>query len=143
MIKPRISVLTLGVDDLERSVRFYRDGLGLATEGIVGSELEFGAVAFFDLQSGLRLALWPRTSIAHDSGQPQTPASSTDFTIGHNVSSRAEVDAAMTQAERAGATVIKNAADTFWGGYAGYFLDPDGHLWEVVWNPSWIPEERA
>jgi uncharacterized protein len=140
-MKPRITLITLGVNDLERSVRFYRDGLGLKTEGIVGAQFEHGAVAFFDLQSGLKLALWPRKSIAHDSGLPVSPASATDFTIGHNVASRKEVDTVMEQAQRAGATIVKPAHETFWGGYAGYFQDPDGHLWEVAWNPQWtVPD---
>jgi predicted N-acetyltransferase YhbS/catechol 2,3-dioxygenase-like lactoylglutathione lyase family enzyme len=139
-MKPRISVLTLGVDDLDRSVRFYRDGLGLHTAGIVGREFEFGAVAFFSLQSGLRLALWPRKSIAHDSGLDISSPSPTELTIGHNVSSRSEVDDVMRQAAAAGATIVKRAHDTLWGGYAGYFLDPDQHLWEVVWNPHLLPE---
>lgn len=132
----RITVLTIGVDDLERSLRFYRDGLGLATDGIVGTELEHGAVAFFALSGGLRLAIWPRASIAHDAGVPLGQCSPTEFTIGHNVRSRAEVDQVMQQAQDAGATVVKAAHETFWGGYAGYFADPDGHLWEVVWNPA-------
>ena len=137
-MKPRITLLTLGVDDLERAVRFYRDGLGWKTEGIVGSEFEHGAVAFFDLQAGLRLALWPRKSLAHDSGVPLAPPSATEFSIGHNVGSKEEVDAAMARAKKAGAAIIKPAHDTFWGGYAGYFADPDGHLWEVAWNPQWV-----
>ncbi len=136
-MKARLTVITLGVEDLERSVTFYRDGLGLPTQGIVGKEFEHGAVAFFDLQGGLRLALWPRRSIAHDCGLPVSPPSATDFTLGHNVGSRGEVDAVMAQAERAGARIVKPASDTFWGGYAGYFQDPDDHLWEVVWNPDW------
>src|SRR5207248_8828943 len=134
-MKPRITLLTLGVDDLERAVRFYRDGLGWQTEGIVGTEFEHGAVAFFDLQSGLRLALWPRESLAHDAGIALGARSATEFSIGHNVSSKTEVDAVMAQAAKAGAAIIKAAHDTFWGGYAGYFQDPDGHLWEVAWNP--------
>jgi uncharacterized protein len=136
-MKPRIALLTLGVDDLERAVRFYRDGLGWTTEGIVGQEFENGAVAFFDLQAGLRLALWPRKSLAHDAGIELQARSSTELSIGHNVSSKAQVDAAMDRAAKAGAAVIKPAQDTFWGGYAGYFMDPDGHLWEVAWNPQW------
>jgi catechol 2,3-dioxygenase-like lactoylglutathione lyase family enzyme len=140
-MKPRITLITLGVDDLPRAVRFYRDGLGLRTEGIVGTEFEHGAVAFFDLQSGLKLALWPRESIAHDAGIALASPSATDFTIGHNVSSKAEVDAVMKQAETAGAVVVAPAHDTFWGGYAGYFQDPDGHLWEVAWNPQWGVQE--
>jgi catechol 2,3-dioxygenase-like lactoylglutathione lyase family enzyme len=135
-MKPGITVITLGVDDLETSLRFYRDGLGLSTEGIIGTEFEYGAVVFIQLQAGLRLALWPRTSIAHDSTLPLGVKSATEFTLGHNVSSKAEVDAVMTEAKRAGATIVKPAADTFYGGYAGYFKDPDGHLWEVVWNPK-------
>lgn len=140
-MKPRITVITLGVDDLERAVRFYRDGLGLHTEGIVGKEFEHGAVAFFDLQAGLRLALWPRESIAHDTGLPPSGSSPTECTIGHNVSSKGEVDAVMDEVKKAGAVIVKPAQETFWGGYAGYFQDPDEHLWEVVWNPDLLPEE--
>lgn len=136
-MKPRVTVITIGVDDLERSLRFYRDGLGFPTEGIVGQEFEHGAVVFIQLGGGTRLALWPRRSIAHDTGLPVSPASPTEFTLGHNVSSKTEVDAVMSQASQAGATVVKPAHDTFWGGYAGYFQDPDGHLWEVAWNPQW------
>jgi uncharacterized protein len=142
-MKPRITVITLAVDDLERSLRFYRDGLGFHTEGIVGQEFDHGAVAFFDLQPGLRLAIWPRRSLAHDAGIPIGALSATEFTLGHNVPSRADVDAVMTQATSAGAVIVKPAQATFWGGYAGYFQDPDGHLWEVVWNPQWESEEGA
>jgi uncharacterized protein len=140
-VKPRISVITLGVDDLERSVAFYRDGLGLSTAGVVGAEFEHGAVAFFDLQQGLKLAVWPRSSLAHDAGLSIDPPGATDLSLGHNVSSKAEVDLVMGQASAAGATVVKAAHDTFWGGYAGYFQDPDGHLWEVVYNPTLLPDE--
>lgn len=139
-MKPRIAVLTLGVDDLERAVAFYRDGLGLRTEGIIGTEFENGAVAFFGLQAGLRLALWPRTSLSADTGLPLDAAGSTSITIGHNVDSQEEVDAVMQQAARAGAGIVKAAQATFWGGYAGYFQDPDGHLWEVVFNPAFRSE---
>jgi len=136
-MKPRISLLTLGVDDLERAVAFYRDGLGFPTDGIVGREFEHGAVAFFDLRGGLKLALWPRRDLAHDAGVPEGPRSSTEFSLGHNVNSPHEVDAVMATAGLAGAEIVKEAAETFWGGYAGYFRDPDGHLWEVAWNPQW------
>lgn len=139
-MKPRITVITLGVDDLEKSLAFYRDGLGLPTQGIIGKEFEHGAVAFFDMQSGLKLALWPRAAIAYDTNITQTDHSPTELTIGHNVSSREEVDAVMQQARSAGAQIIKPARETFWGGYAGYFKDPDDHLWEVVWNPQLLPE---
>ncbi len=135
-MKPRITVITIGVDDIEISLRFYRDGLGLKTEGIIGKEFEHGAVAFFDLQAGLKLAIWPRKSIAHDSGLPLSSASPTEFTLGHNVSSKTEVNAVMEQVKNAGAVIVKPAQDTFWGGYSGYFQDPDQHLWEVVWNPQ-------
>lgn len=140
-MKPRISVITLGVDDLDRALRFYRDGLGLHTEGIVGREFEHGAVAFFDLQAGLRLALWPRLSLAHDTGIAPTAPCATEISLGHNLGSKAEVDATMVQAQAAGAVIVKPARDTFWGGYAGYFQDPDGHLWEVVWNPQYLPQD--
>jgi len=140
-MKPRITLITLGVDDLQRAVEFYRDGLGLKTDGIVGTEFEHGAVAFFDLEGGLKLALWPRKSIAYDAGIPETASSATDFVVAHNVSSRAEVDAVMEQVKRAGAHIVKPAQDTFYGGYAGYFQDPDAHLWEVAWNPQWTIEE--
>ena len=133
----RITLLTLGVDDLERAVAFYRDGLGLPTDGIVGTEHEHGAVAFFELEGGLKLALWPRASLAHDAGLPVGGRSTTEFAIAHNVRSREAVDAVLSEARAAGATLVKHAADTFYGGYAGYFQDPDGHLWEVAWNPAW------
>jgi catechol 2,3-dioxygenase-like lactoylglutathione lyase family enzyme len=140
-MKPRITLITLGVDDLKASVTFYRDGLGLQTPGIIGTEFEYGAVAFFDLQSGLKLALYPRKSLAKDSGLPMGPPSATEMSIGHNVASKTEVDATMEQARRAGAVIVKPAQDTFWGGYAGYFEDPDHHLWEVAWNPQMLPQE--
>ena len=140
-MKPRVTLITLGVDDLERAVKFYADGLGLKTDGIVGREFEFGAVAFFELQSGLKLALWPRKSLAQDSGLTVSAASATDFCLAHNVASKAEVDAVMAQASAAGAFIVKPAQPTFWGGYAGYFQDPDRHLWEVVYNPQWIANE--
>lgn len=138
-MKPRVSVITLGVDDLERAVSFYRDGLGLETDGIVGTEFEHGAVAFFELEGGVRLALWPRESLGHDSGLAPTPPSDTELSLGHNVRTRQEVDVVMRQAAEAGARIVKPAHDTFWGGYAGYFADPDGHLWEVVFNPDLLP----
>lgn len=140
-MKPRITVITLGVDDLERAVRFYRDGLGLQTEGIIGQEFEFGAVAFFDLQNGVKLAVWPKQSISRDTGLPVGVPSPTELTLGHNVASKEEVDTVMTQARNAGAVIVKPAQNTFWGGYAGYFQDPDQHLWEIVWNPQLLPPE--
>lgn len=135
-MEPNITLVTLGVDDLERAVAFYRDGLGFETKGIVGAEFENGAVAFFNLKSGLKLALWPRQSLAADSGLPLQPRSATEFSLAHNVASQDEVDAVMRQAEQAGAAIVKPANATFYGGYAGYFQDPDGHLWEVAFNPG-------
>jgi len=139
-MKPRITVLTIGVDDLERSFAFYTS-LGLPSKGIVGREFEHGAVAFFDLEAGLKLAIWPRESLAHDSGVARSSRSATELSIGHNVRSEQEVDAVMKQAERAGATIVKAARKTFWGGYAGYFADPDGHLWEVTFNRNLLPDD--
>jgi len=130
-MKPRITIITLGVNDLEKALTFYRDGLGFPTEGIIGKEFEHGAVAFFDLQSGLKLALWPRRNIAWDAGIREGAQSATELTIAHNVSSDKEVDAVMEQARKAGAKITKEAQATFYGGYAGYFQDPDGHLLEI------------
>lgn len=140
-MKPRITVITLAVEDLERSLRFYRDGLGLPTPGIIGQKFEYGAVAFLDLQAHVKLALWPRKSLSHDTGIPVSQTISVNGSLGHNVASKAEVDEVMAQASAAGATIVKAARDTFWGGYSGYFQDPDQHLWEIVWNPQLLPEE--
>jgi uncharacterized glyoxalase superfamily protein PhnB len=140
-MKPRITLITVCVDDLEKAVRFYRDGLGWKTQGIVGTEFENGAVAFFDLSHGLRMALWPRASLSKDAGVPVGARSATEISLAHNVASRGEVDAVMAEAQRAGATIVKPAQQTFWGGYAGYFADPDGHLWEVAWNPQMLPQD--
>ena len=140
-MKPRISLITLAVDDLERSLKFYRDGLGLETEGIVGTEFDHGAVAFFDLENGMKMALWPRTSLSHDTKILDGNKGPLELSLGHNVRSRKEVDDVMREATRAGARIVKPAQDTFWGGYAGYFQDPDGHLWEVAWNPKMLPRD--
>ncbi len=136
-MQPRISLITLGVEDLERAVRFYRDGLGLPTEGIVGTEFAHGAVAFFELQGGLRLGLFGRGNLLRDAGLPAQEPGGPAVSLAHNVRSREEVDMVMAQARKAGATIVKPAQDTFWGGYAGCFQDPDRHLWEVAWNPAW------
>lgn len=140
-MKPRITVITLGVGNLEEAVEFYRDGLGLPTEGIVGTEFEHGAVAFFELENGLKLALYGREDLAHDARVEKSDPSPTDFSLGHNVGSQEQVDSVMAQAEEAGARIIKAAQATFWGGYAGYFQDLDDHLWEVAWNPAWDVSE--
>jgi catechol 2,3-dioxygenase-like lactoylglutathione lyase family enzyme len=140
-MKQRITFITLGVDNLENSLRFYRDGLGFKTEGIIGTEFEYGAVVFFDLPGCMKFALYPRNSLAKDATLSVGPRSATELSLGHNVSSRAEVDAVMEEARNAGAVIVKPAQETFWGGYAGYFQDPDQHLWEIAWNPQVLPEE--
>jgi catechol 2,3-dioxygenase-like lactoylglutathione lyase family enzyme len=140
-VKPRVSFITLGVDDLERALAFYRDGLGLPTKGIIGTEFEHGAVVFFDLQPGLTLALWPRVSLAHEVNLPVSRPGPTNFALAHNVRTREEVHAVMEQALAAGATIVKLAQETFYGGFAGYFQDPDGHLWEIAWNPALLPPD--
>ena len=136
-MKPYISVITLAVNDLEQSLKFYCEGLGLHSEGILGQEYEYGAVAFIELQSDVKLALWPQQSIQHDTGLEISAMCPTQMTLGHNVYSPLEVDQILAQAAHAGAQIIKPAQATFYGGYAGYFQDPNGHLWEVVWNPCW------
>ena len=140
-MQARISVITLGVLDLEASLRFYRDGLGFPSEGIMGEEFEYGAVAFIQLQPGLKLALWPQRSIQQDTGLEPSPICPTQMTLGHNVYSPLEVDQAMAQAERAGAKIIKPAHTTFYGGYAGYFKYPNCHIWEIIWNPDLDKDE--
>ncbi len=140
-MRPRIKVLTLGVGDLEKSLVFYRDGMGLPTPGIIGTEFQDGAVVFFDLNDDLILALYPKTALAKDAKVPVSPPSPAEFSIGHNVKSKQEVDAVMKQAEKAGAKITGPAHDRFWGGYSGYFQDLDGHLWEIAWNPQWEVKE--
>lgn len=140
-MEPRISVVTVGVSDLHKAVAFYRDGLGWRTDGIVGEELEHGAVAFFDLQNGLKLALWAYEDVSHDTGLTMTTHNPVEFTLGYNVNTAKEVDKAVRKAQTAGAKIIKEPQETFWGGYAGYFQDLDGHVWEVVWNPALKVEE--
>jgi uncharacterized protein len=140
-MRPRIKVLTLGVSDLETALAFYRDGLGLPTQGIVGTEFEDGAVAFFPLNDDLILALYPRGALAKDAKVSVGPANPAEFSIGHVVKSKEEVDAVMAQAGKAGASITDPARDRFWGGYSGYFQDPDGHLWEIAWNPAWEVKE--
>lgn len=140
-MKSRIKVITLGVSDLERSLGFYRDGLGLPTDGIIGTEFEDGAVVFFNMNDDLILALYPRNALAKDANVAVGPPSPSEFSLGHIVRSKEEVDVIMRQAEKAGANVTDPARDRFWGGYAGYFQDPDGHLWEIAWNPAWEVED--
>jgi catechol 2,3-dioxygenase-like lactoylglutathione lyase family enzyme len=140
-VEAHIDVITLAVGDLDRALAFYRDGLGLETRGIVGDEFvgddvtPAGAVVMFELRGGLLLALYPRAELAKDAGVALGPAKNGEFSIGHIVASKAEVDAVLAQAQAAGATLTDKAHDRPWGIYSGYFRDPDGHLWEIIWNP--------
>jgi uncharacterized glyoxalase superfamily protein PhnB len=140
-MEPRFTILTVGVDNLEKSYKFYHEGLGLASKGIVGKEFEHGEVAFFDLKNGMVLALYSRDNLAWDSQLKKSEPSPTEFSIGYNTRNESEVDTLMAQAKKAGATIVKAAQKTFWGGYGGYFQDPDGHLWEIAYNPNLIPQE--
>lgn len=132
-MEPRISIITLGVSDLPRSVRFYRDGLGLT---LYDENTE--SIAFFQ-NKGTWLALYPRDALAADIGIPTEGHGFSGVTLAHNLRSKEEVDELLDVAVNAGATLVKPAQDTFWGGYSGYFSDPDGYLWEIAWNPFfWI-----
>lgn len=140
-MKPRLDVITLAVDDLERALVFYRDGLGLQTNGVVASDLvdektgAEGAIVIFKLESGLVLTLYPRTELAKDAAVSAGPPQSGEFSLGQLVASRGEVDRVLEQAAAAGALVTP-PHDRPWGIYSGYFRDPDGHLWEIIWNPG-------
>jgi catechol 2,3-dioxygenase-like lactoylglutathione lyase family enzyme len=141
-MQPRINVITLAVADLDRALAFYRDGLGLESPGVVGTEFEgdennaAGAVVMFNLQPGLILALYPRSELAKDASVPLGPARTGEFSVGHIVATREEVDALLTIAAAAGATITDKAHERPWGIYSGYFRDPDGHLWEIIYNPG-------
>jgi catechol 2,3-dioxygenase-like lactoylglutathione lyase family enzyme len=141
-MKPEIGIITLGVDDLERSLVFYRDGLGLPTKGITGDQFQgdqvnpAGAVVMFHMKGGLILALYPRSELAKDARETIGVPSSTEFSLGYIAANKDEVDQILSQAKAAGATITDAAHDRPWGIYSGYFQDPDGHLWEVIWNPS-------
>ena len=142
----RIDVITLAVADLERALDFYRDGLGFTSEGIIGTEFEgdadtpAGALALFELDGGLAFALYPRAELAKDANVQAGPPATGEFSLGHLVSTREEVDALLARAEAAGATLTDRPHDRPWGIYSGYFRDPDGHLWEVIWNPRRLPQ---
>lgn len=141
-MKPRIHVVTLAVADLDRALAFYRDGLGFPTEGLIGTEFEGdentpdGTTAVFHLDGGLMLSIYPRSELAKDAVVPFGSPKSGEFSLGHAVASRAEVDEGISQAESAGAVVAEQPHDRPWGVYSGYFRDPDGHLWEVLWNAA-------
>jgi uncharacterized protein len=138
-MQPRIKVLTLAVEDLDRALAFYRDGLGLQTEGVIGEEFENGAVVFIPLEGGMILALWPASSLSNEAKVAATKNRLGAITIGHIVPTKADVDALLAQAERAGGTITDPPAERFWGGYSGHFHDPDGHIWEIAWHPEWSP----
>jgi catechol 2,3-dioxygenase-like lactoylglutathione lyase family enzyme len=128
-MEPRISIITLGVSDLSRSIIFYRDGLGLPTTFQEGE-----GIAFFQLK-GVWLALYPSDELAKDACLPSQRTRFGGITLAYNVPSKEEADKIISQALSAGALLLKPSADTFWGGYSGYFADPDGHPWEIAWNP--------
>jgi catechol 2,3-dioxygenase-like lactoylglutathione lyase family enzyme len=137
-LEPHIDVITLAVAGLDRSLAFYRDGLGLETSGVTGTsyagdEIDAaGAVVMFDLRGGLVLALYPRSELAKDAGIAAGPPKTGEFSIGQIVESKADVDALLARAERAGGTLTGPARRRPWGIYSGYFRDPDGHLWEII-----------
>jgi catechol 2,3-dioxygenase-like lactoylglutathione lyase family enzyme len=139
---PRIDVITLAVSDLERSLEFYRDGLGFASSGLIGTEYlgddltPAGAAVMFKLAGGLMLMLYPRSELAKDANIASASPRSGEFSIGHIVGERGDVDALLARAEDAGATLTDRPHERPWGIYSGYFRDLDGHLWEVIWNPS-------
>jgi uncharacterized protein len=140
-MESRIHVITLAVSDLDRALAFYREGLGLDSAGVIGTEFvgsdesPAGDIAMFHLDGNLILALYPRTELAKDADVPLGPAQSGEFSIGHLVASKQDVDAVLARAEAAGATLTGPAHDRPWGIYSGYFRDLDGHLWEIIWNP--------
>ncbi len=140
-MKPRINVITLAVEDLDRSIAFYRDGLGWKTEGIVGTEFDHAEVAFFELAHGQLLSLFPRKNLVHATGLPDSGPSPTAFSLGYNVNDVASVDEATERVRATGATIVKEPHHTDWGGYMSYFQDPDGHLWEIVHVPSLVVED--
>jgi uncharacterized protein len=145
----RIDLITLAVADLERALAFYRDGLGLETDGVIGTEFEgddvtpAGPTALFKLKGGLILAIYPRTELAKDADVPVGPPKSGEFSIGQLVSSREAVDALLARAQAAGAQLTNPPHERPWGIYSGYFRDLDGHLWEVIWNPRMLPEPSS
>ena len=137
-MQPRISMITLGVRDLNRAIEFYQQGLGLPRRKPYSDD-----IAFFDLM-GTWLGLYPWDKLAEDVTVPEQGTGFRGVTLAHNLKSKEQVDVLMSEAISAGATLIKEPQDVFWGGYSGYFTDPDGHLWEIAWNPyTWIGPEDS
>jgi uncharacterized protein len=143
-MEPRLNVITLAVNDLEKSLAFYRDGLDLPTKGIIATEFKgtetepAGAAVFFELQGGLIFALYPRKELAKDAKVPNSASSSLEFSLGYMVESGKAVDELLEKARAAGGTVTDEPHDRAWGIYSGYFKDLDGHLWEIIWNPKML-----
>ena len=141
-MKPRLNVVTLAVADLDKSLTFYRDGLGFPTEGIIGDEFvgtetePGGAIGYFEFENGLIFTLYPRSDLAKDSKRPLASASSVEFSLGYLAESKKEVDEIIDKAKEAGATITDQPHDRPWGIYSGYFADPDGHLWEIIYKPA-------
>jgi uncharacterized glyoxalase superfamily protein PhnB len=140
-MQPRLNFINLAVNNLEQAIAFYRDGLGLPTRGIVGSEFRdeqtgaAGTIVFFELQGGLMLGLYERDNLAKDAAISLDATSSTEFSLGYAVKTKEEVDIVLKRAEAAGATITESVHQRPWGVYSGYFKDPDGHLWEITWDP--------
>ncbi len=146
-MKGRIDIITLAVADLERAHAFYRDGLGFESRGVLGTEWAgdevnaAGAIVLFELEGGRFLSLYPRSELAKDANVSPGPPATGEFSIGQLVASKSEVDALLSRAQAAGATITDQPHDRPWGIYSGYFRDPDGHLWEIVWNPRLVGGE--
>ncbi|MFN3650575.1 MAG: VOC family protein [Armatimonadota bacterium] len=136
-MEPRLTLITLGVQDLARAIKFYRDGLGFPMSSASQDD-----IAFFRT-GGVALALYPRHLLAEDAQVPDSAPGFSGITLAHNVREREEVDGVLQEAVEAGAELVKAAEDTFWGGRSGYFRDPEGHLWEVAWNPHSPLDERG
>jgi catechol 2,3-dioxygenase-like lactoylglutathione lyase family enzyme len=141
-MEPKVNFITLAVTDMEQSLAFYRDGLGLQTKGVIGNEFTdnatgaSGTIIFFEMLGGsLLLGLYGRADLAKDAGIDLSPPSSVEFSLGHAVNSKEEVDALLARVQTIGATMLEPAHTRPWGVYSGYFKDPDGHLWEIAWNP--------
>ncbi|MDN3523637.1 VOC family protein [Halomonas ramblicola] len=132
-----MSLITLGVEDLARARRFYAEGLGWQVGMAVENE-----VVFFQL-NGMILSLYSRADLAKDAGVPDAGSGFAGVSLAHNVGSEAEVDAVLDEAQRAGGRIVKPAAKAEWGGYSGYFADPDGHLWEVAHNPYFPIDDQG
>jgi len=128
-MEPRLNIVTLGVRDLDKAIRFYRDGLGWPM-----SSMSVGDFAIFKLSTGTALALYPRELLALDANV-KDPRGFGGITLAQNVATREEVDLALSQAIKSGGIILKPAKVAEWGGYSGYFADPDGHPWEIAWNP--------